>query len=92
MKVGESTETDQSNEGEIILVLGIENVNFNAENLDDAIKDDFEPLNNTCEVTITISNCGSYPLVRPNGFLREDDPGNDWKLEMEAVTIEYVEV
>jgi len=82
---------DSNNEGELILGIGLGNINMNAQSMNDIIIDDFIPLGNSCEVTITISGCGSYPLIRPNGFLRQDDPGNDWFFEIQVLVVEYIE-
>lgn len=91
MKTENESTSDTNNIGEIIIVLGLENINMNAQTEDDLIIDNFVPLGNSCEVTITISDCGSYPLIRPNGFLRQDDLGNDWFFEIQFLVVEYIE-
>ncbi len=99
IKSGNETESFTTDEGMITLLLGTENIDLSKIEIDvesgtmsmDIIREDFKPLDNICEITITISDCGSYPLIRPDGILREDDPGNDWELYMEAWVVDYVE-
>ena len=98
IKAGNETESFTTDEETITLILGEENIDLSKIEIDiesetmsmDIIREDFKSLESKCEITVTISDCGSYPLIRPDGILREDDPGNDWELYMEAWVVDYV--